>query len=71
MRAGGEKAKGLKIPEFSSEDYLTRKITSGLCEICPRNFILLTHYYFGQTANFCFSFLVTKAQGSFRMIFKV
>lgn len=71
MRAGGKKARGLKIPEFSSGDYLICNITPGLGENSPQNFILLTHYYFGQTANFHFSFLVTKAQGSFRMIFNV
>lgn len=62
MRAGGQKARGLKNPDFSSRDYLTCKITPGLCETSPQNFILLTHYYFGQTVNFCFSFLVTKAK---------
>ena len=69
MRAGGQKARGLNTPEFSSRDYLTCKITPGLCETSPRNFTLLTHYYFGQTANLCFSFPITKAQGSYRMIF--
>lgn len=71
MRAGQQKARALKHVNCLAGISSHAKTAPGPREISPQNFILLTHYYFGQTANFCFSFLVTKAQGSFRMTFNV
>lgn len=69
----GEQEGGRKSPEtpetleLSSRNSLTCKTTPRLWESGPQDCILLTRYYFGQTANFCFSFPVTVAQEWFLM----